>query len=80
MDARGGESNSQHVLFGGDVVRGGDAVQVTHVAERERKFYDGLSSNLVKHIASVSITSSPEPRKANRSDTRYMMIKKTTSD
>lgn len=37
MDARGGESNSQHVLFCGDVVRGGDAVQVAHVAEGEKK-------------------------------------------
>lgn len=35
MDARGGESNSQHVLFRGDVVLGGDAVQIIHVAERD---------------------------------------------
>lgn len=34
MDARGGESNSQHVLFCGDVFRGRDAVQITHVAEK----------------------------------------------
>lgn len=33
MDARGGESNAQHVLLCGDVVRCGDAVQVAHVAE-----------------------------------------------
>lgn len=36
MDARGGESNSQHVLFCGDVVRGGDAFQIVHVAETEK--------------------------------------------
>ena len=35
MDACGGESNSQHVLFCGDVVLDGDAIQITHVAERE---------------------------------------------
>lgn len=38
MDARGGESNSQHVLFRGDVVLGGDAVQIIHVAERETRW------------------------------------------
>lgn len=37
MDARSGESNSQHILFGGDIVWGGNAVQVIHVAEREDK-------------------------------------------
>lgn len=34
MDAGGGESNSQHVLLRGDVLGGGNAFQVTHVAER----------------------------------------------
>lgn len=37
MDARSGESNSQHVLFCGDIVWGGDAVQIIHVAEGEKK-------------------------------------------
>lgn len=37
MDACSGESNSQHILFCGDIVRGGNAFQVTHVAERENK-------------------------------------------
>lgn len=35
VDARGGEPNPQHVLLRGDVVGGGDALQVAHVAERE---------------------------------------------
>lgn len=50
MDARGGESNSQHVLFCGDVVWGGDAVQVIHVAERQKKkresFYNGANKSV----------------------------------
>lgn len=37
MDACGGESNSQHILFCRDVVGGRDAVQITHVAEREEQ-------------------------------------------
>lgn len=37
MDACGGESNSQHILFCGDVVWGGDAVEISHVAKREEK-------------------------------------------
>lgn len=35
VDARGGESNAQHVLLRGDIVQGGDPVQVIHVAEEE---------------------------------------------
>lgn len=51
MDACGGESNSQHILFCGDVVGGGDAVQVIHVAEiegkkRERKFNYGAKKSV----------------------------------
>lgn len=34
MDACGGESDPQHVLLRGDVLGGGDAFKVTHVAER----------------------------------------------
>ena len=37
MDTRGWESNSQHVLFCGDVVWGSDAIQIIHVAKREKK-------------------------------------------
>lgn len=37
MDACGGESNSEHVLLRGNVVWGRDAVQVTHVADGEKK-------------------------------------------
>lgn len=33
MDACGGESNPQHVLLRRDVLGGGDAFQVTHVAK-----------------------------------------------
>lgn len=33
VDACGGESHPQHVLLRGDVVQGGDPVQVVHVAE-----------------------------------------------
>lgn len=54
MDARGGESNPQHVLLSGDVVRGGDAVQVTHVAEKEEKRrFQNMSGS---HIASAAST------------------------
>lgn len=56
VDARGGESNSQHVLFRGDVVLGGDAVQIIHVAEREtrwgrreKKYYNGKKKKSVSH-------------------------------
>lgn len=38
MDARGGESNTQHVLFRRDVVLGRDTVQVIHVTERKETF------------------------------------------
>lgn len=34
MDAGSGESNSQHILLRGDVLGGGDAFKLTHVAER----------------------------------------------
>lgn len=36
VNARGGESNSQHVLFCGDVLWASDAVQIIHVAGREK--------------------------------------------
>lgn len=36
MDARSGESNSQHVLFCGDIVRAGDSVKIVHVAEAQK--------------------------------------------
>lgn len=56
MDACSGESNSQHVLLCGDIVWGGNAVQITHVAEREIKKV--LFRAVVKHMTSVYITSS----------------------
>lgn len=38
MDARSGESNSQHVLFCGDIVLGRDSVKIVHVAEAQKKY------------------------------------------
>lgn len=60
MDACSGESNSQHVLLCGDIVWGGNAVQVTHVAEREIKKVSQqvLFRAVVKQMTSVYITSS----------------------
>lgn len=37
MDARGGESNTQHILLHRDVIGGRDAVQITHVADEKEK-------------------------------------------
>lgn len=36
VDASSGESNSQHVLFCGDIVQGGDSVKIVHVAEAQK--------------------------------------------
>lgn len=48
MDACGGESNPKHVLLSRDVIRGGNAVQVTHVAEKEERRFQNMFSS---HIA-----------------------------
>lgn len=55
MDARGGESDSQHILLSGDVVRGSDAVQVSHVAEGE----EGQCVLLQEASADVTPTADP---------------------
>lgn len=48
VDARGGESNPQHVLFRGDVVWLCDAVQLVHVAE-------STQTDIVKKKKNVSV-------------------------
>lgn len=55
MDARGWESDSQHVLLCGDVLLAGDAVQITHVAEREGGREE--KESLTAALKSVSVVS-----------------------
>lgn len=53
MDARSGESNSQHILFCGDIVHGGDSVEIVHVAEAQK----GKKESFTCQVGSISVLS-----------------------
>lgn len=53
MDACGGEPNSQHVLFCGDIVQGCDSVQIIHVAEAEI----GQKESFTGQVSFISVLS-----------------------
>lgn len=77
MDARGGESNSQHVLFCGDIVQAGDSVKVVHVAEtqkgKKKECFTIKTDPILVFSCDSCVVTSPN------TDTQELSLKKTTA-